>query len=252
VSGIDLDRRLYRDWWAVLLLFGAVAAVAVERAATSLGFETASRWGVVAIAVGVAELVYLRRSLALNHPRGRPSEPYRRLGMANVVTVIRGALFAALAGFAAVRPTPSIAWLPALCYGVGVTLDLVDGRVARTVDRRTVLGEKLDMAFDTLGFLVAIGVAVLWGRLPAWYLSLGAARYVFRFGCWLRERRGLPVDELPPSKLRRYLAAVQMAFVTIALVPLLATETVHAIAPFVLAPSLAFFVRDYLVVSRQL
>jgi len=49
----------------------------------------------------------------------------------------------------------ALAWVPALCYGTGVALDKLDGIVARTVGRQTELGRRLDMAFDTFGFVVA-------------------------------------------------------------------------------------------------
>jgi CDP-diacylglycerol--glycerol-3-phosphate 3-phosphatidyltransferase len=251
VSDVEIDPRLYRDWWAVAVGLLVVAGVVVLRATAEFGVTAGIRWSVVAVAVGLAELGYLRRHLRRNHPEGTPAHPYSRLGIANGVTVVRGTCFAALAGFAVVRPDPAIVWVPAACYGVGVTLDLVDGAIARGLGRTTVLGEKLDMAFDTLGFLVAIVVAVAWGRLPVWYLSLALARYVFKFAVAVRERRGLPVRELPPSRLRRYLAALQMAFITVALAPFLSATTVYAVAPVVLLPSLVFFARDYLVVTGR-
>lgn len=251
MTDVEVGSRLYRDWWVIVAGVLVVGAVAAFRATSVFGVSTGVRWSVVAVGVAVAELAYVRRHLRRNHPQEAPGEPYRRFGVANAVTVARGACFAALAGFVVVPPGGTIAWVPAACYGVGVTLDLVDGAIARGLDRTTVLGEKLDMAFDTLGFLVAIVVAVAWGRLPVWYLSLALARYAFNLGVAVRERRGYSVRELPPSRLRRYLAAVQMAFITVALAPLLSAAVVHAVAPVVLVPSLAFFVRDYLVVTGR-
>jgi CDP-diacylglycerol--glycerol-3-phosphate 3-phosphatidyltransferase len=40
-----------------------------------------------------------------------------------------------------------------------------------------------------------------------------------------------------------------MTFIAVALAPVLPYETVHAVAPFVLLPSLLGFARDYLVVA---
>jgi len=79
----------------------------------------------------------------------------RLLGLANVVTLVRGALYAVVAGFVVVPSETALAWVPALCYGTGVALDKLDGIVARTVGRQTELGRRLDMAFDTFGFVVA-------------------------------------------------------------------------------------------------
>ncbi|MDZ5812463.1 CDP-alcohol phosphatidyltransferase family protein [Halorubrum sp. AD140] len=178
---------------------------------------------------------------------------WRRLfGLANAVTIVRGALYAVVAGFVVAPPETTLAWAPALCYGGGVALDNLDGRVARTIGRETETGRRLDMAFDTFGFVAAPLVAVLWGLLPVWYLSISAARYVFRGAVWLRRVRGLPVYDRPDSDLGKYLAGVQMTFVTVALVPPVPTDLVWTLAPAVLAPSLGVFGRDYLAVSGRL
>jgi CDP-diacylglycerol--glycerol-3-phosphate 3-phosphatidyltransferase len=238
---------------------GFVLAAVVVVAATRERFSpaTAAMWATAAaIPLGYV-LWFLRDSLTQNwspEPATRSDgggRIYPTLGIANGITVVRGWLFAGVAGFILVVPPVESAWrwLPAGWYGLGVTLDLVDGLVAKTVGRRTVLGEKLDMAFDTLGFLVAPLVGVVWGRIPVWYLSLSAARYLFKFGCWQRRRRGLSVGDLPRSSVRRLLAAIQMAFITVALLPVVPTSVVRPVAAVVLLPSLLLFSRDYLAVA---
>ncbi|QWC19582.1 CDP-alcohol phosphatidyltransferase family protein [Halorubrum sp. 2020YC2] len=215
---------------------------------------TTGRWGLSpAVVAGVCwagQLWYVGSRLG----PGRPTVGFwrRLLGLANALTLVRGALYVVVAGFAVVPPEPTLVWVPALCYGTGVALDNLDGTVARTVGRETEAGRRLDMAFDTFGFVAAPLVAVLWGLLPVWYLSISAARYVFRGAVWLRRVRGLPVGDLPDSDLGKYLAGVQMVFVTVALVPPVPTELVWTVAPLVLAPSLAVFTRDYLAVSGRL
>jgi CDP-diacylglycerol--glycerol-3-phosphate 3-phosphatidyltransferase len=240
-----------------------VALLALVAAGTGLAWvaenPTATRWAVPTAGVLGFELWFLRRNLDTNHDDADGDEErdpspsrYPRLGLPNAVTLLRGGLFAGVAGFAAVGPAPAYSWVPALLYGTGVVLDLVDGTLARWRDRTTLLGARLDMAFDTLGFLVAPVVAVLWGRLPVWYLSLSLARYLFKAGRGWRRRRGKPVFDLPSSRLRRPLAGLQMGFITLALTPLLAGDAIEPLAALVLAPSLAVFARDYLVVSGRL
>lgn len=180
------------------------------------------------------------------------STPRQLFGLANLLTVFRGGLYAVVGGFAVASPGTALAWVPAVAYGSGVALDKLDGTVARTIGRETDLGERLDMAFDTFGFVVAPSVAVAWGLLPVWYLSLSAARYVYKGGLAYRRRRGRSLSEPPDSDLGRYLAGVQMVFLTVALVPAVPTDPVHAAAPFVLAPSLIVFARDFLVVTGRL
>ncbi|WP_394327142.1 CDP-alcohol phosphatidyltransferase family protein [Halodesulfurarchaeum formicicum] len=174
------------------------------------------------------------------------------LGIANTLTLLRGALYAVVAGFIVVPPEPPLVWVPAVAYGSGVVLDKLDGLIARSVGEETPLGARLDMAFDTFGFVAAPLVAVRWEFLPVWYLLLSAAKYVYRGGLAWRGQRDQPVYDLPESVIRRYLAGMQMVFLTIALVPVAPRRYVLAVAPFALAASLLVFARDYLVVTGRL
>lgn len=272
MSGAAIRRtRLRRDWTAVAAAFALALLAAAGLAAAVVDAAVAARWAVPMTGVAAFELWYLRRHLDANRApaagdagygggtgggggTGTDAETrlYDTLGLPNALTLARGGAFAAVAGFAAVEPTPELAWLPAALYGAGCALDWADGAAAWAGGRTTVLGAKLDMAFDTVGFLVAPAVGVLWGRLPVWYLSLSLARYLFRAGRAWRRRRGRPVGEVPPSAVRRPLAALQMAFITVALAPALPAATVRQVAVVVLSPSLAVFARDYLVVAGHL
>jgi CDP-diacylglycerol--glycerol-3-phosphate 3-phosphatidyltransferase len=257
---MSVPEPLHRRWWLTAAVF-ALAAVGVAAVKTDMSTVTvAIRWfAAAAVPLGYV-LWFLRRSLRLNRS---PEEStvtdggarvYPTLGLANGLTITRGWLYAGLAGFLLVVPPVDSAWrwVPVVWYGTGVVVDWFDGSVARTVGRRTVLGEKLDMAFDTLGFLVAPLVGVVWGVIPVWYLSLSAARYLFKLGCWRRRRHGKPVADLPPSQVRRPLAALQMVFITGALLPVAPASLVRPAAAVVLLPSLAVFVRDYLAVAGHL
>jgi len=250
MSGATVERTGLRRDWALVVAAFVLALVALGAGVAGLtGHPSAARWAVPAGGVAAFELWFLRRHLGANHAEGAAARPYGSLGAANALTLVRGGAFAAVAGFAVVDPTTELAWLVAALYGGGCALDWIDGFAARRAGRTTVLGARLDMAFDTLGFLVAPVVGVLWGKLPVWYLSLSLARYLFRAGRGLRRRRGRPVYDLPPSRVRRPLAGVQMAFITLALAPVLPATTVRTLAAIVLVPSLAVFARDYLVVS---
>lgn len=250
MNQVTLGRTLFGGHWQIVAIsfvpvIGAVAVVLISLEGRMAG----TRWLIPTVAVTGYELWFLRRNLDANHPAGATRDRYDSLGLANTLSLVRGASFAAVAGFVLIDPTPQIAWLPAILYGGGCALDWIDGTVARLSQRKTVLGEKLDMAYDTLGFLVAPLVGVLWGRLPFWYLSLSVASYLFQGRRMLRGYRGKPADELPTSSVRRPLAGVQMAFITVAITPILSPETVRVIAAVVLTPSLIVFGRDYLVVA---
>lgn len=235
----------------VVILLAAGALVAGFELVRTLGMSVAARgWVTVTTLVVAWEVGFLWDNRGAN----RPTDGGRRLatfGAANAVTILRGTLFAGVAGFVAVEPAGLLAWGPAALYGIGVSLDAVDGVVARRLGEPTTLGSRLDHAFDTLGFLVAPIVAVVWGQLPIWYLSLSVARYLYRAAVWLRRRRGRAVGDLPPPLLRRPLAAVQMAFITAALAPATPAGPVAAVAVAVLVPSLAAFGWDYLLVTGR-
>ena len=228
---------------ACCLTFGTVLALSLFWALASISQVLALFPALVVGLVWTGEVAYL-----LQQADGSAEASVPPIGLANGVTMVRGGLYAVVAGFVFVPPGTPLDWVPAGAYGVGVLLDKLDGSLARTVGTRSALGERLDMAFDAFGLAVAPLVAVLWGLLPVWYLSLSAARYVFRAGVLWRQARGLPVRDLPESDLRQYLAAFQMVFVTVALVPQAPTPLVKAVAPFAIAPSLGLFVRDYAAV----
>jgi CDP-diacylglycerol--glycerol-3-phosphate 3-phosphatidyltransferase len=250
---------LRRRFGLVAAGFAAAAVTLALLVGRSFGSESGGWWLLAALPAFGYGVWFLRRSLELNRPpsagdedgTGEEGPVHPTLGLANAVTLFRGGLYATVAGFLfVVPPTESPwRWLPVTLYAGGAALDWVDGALARTVGRPTELGAKLDMAFDTLGFLVAPLVAVAWGRLPVWYLTLSAARYLFKFGCWARRSRGLPVSPLPASAVRRPLAGLQMAFIAVALLPPVPAVVVHVATPMFLLPSLAVFARDYLVVA---
>lgn len=245
--------RLRREWWLTATAFVVATAAVVVGLVRAFDSRTAGLWLLgTAVVVGY-QLWFLHRSLEHNHlPDG--GDLRSRLGVANAVTLGRGWLYAGVAGFVLVVPPVDSTWrwAPVAWYGGGILLDWVDGALARTVGQRTVLGARLDMAFDTVGFLVAPLVGVVWGRLPVWYLSISAARYLFKAGRGWRRARDRPVYDLPPSRLRRPLAALQMVFITVALLPVTPQALIYPLAAVVVFPSLGVFLRDYLVVAGHL
>jgi CDP-diacylglycerol--glycerol-3-phosphate 3-phosphatidyltransferase len=177
----------------------------------------------------------------------------RMWGAANLLTLFRGALVALLAGFLFTpRPAGPAAWLPAAIFTVGVAVDFLDGWWARRTASQTRMGSLLDVEFDALGILLAIALAVQYGRLPVPFLAVGAARYVFVAAIALRRRRGKPVAQLPPSYLRRRLAGFQMGVLAVLLWPIAVPPTTTIGEGLIGLPLLAGFVRDWLLVSGRL
>ncbi len=239
-------RKRFATETAVWLVVAAGTAVVGSRIVTMLdGRAAGNGWLAVTAAVLLWEVGYLWTNRRAD---GTP----RTLGAANAVTITRGLAFAGVAGFLLVSPAGPLAWGPAALYGVGVTLDAVDGLIARTIGSQTNLGRRLDHAFDTLGFLLAPIVGVAWGRLPAVYLLVAAARYVYRFGLWTHERRGGNTRSLPPPRIRRPLAAGQMAFLAVALAPVVPASLVALVAVPLVAATLGVFAWDFLYATERI
>ncbi len=237
---------------AVALVGSAALALGYLFLMSAWGPVYAGRWVLLALLVFLIPLRTLWAHLYENHRPGDTSL-LPTLGAANLISLLRGLLLAMLAGFL-FSPWPSgwLAWLPGALYTAAVALDYADGLAARLMHRITTLGSTLDISLDGLGTLIAPLVAIWYGQLPIWYLLVGAARYLFLLGIWLRKRLGMPVRDLPSSALRRALAGVQFGFISAMLWPLFKPPATWVGATAFMVPFLAGFLRDWLIVSTAI
>jgi CDP-diacylglycerol--glycerol-3-phosphate 3-phosphatidyltransferase len=202
-------------------------------------------------------LAVLRSGLPLNHRPGE-TQVLAHLGLANGITVLRGVLVSALACFwnwPATIPFSihqSLAWLPGVIYITAALLDLVDGMVARHTDHVTRLGERLDTLFDALGLLTAVLAGIALNQLPLSYLAVALAYYAFSAGIWVRRRTGRMVIPLEPRPAARLIAGFNMGFVGATLLPIYRPPATTIGAIIFMAPFLAGFLRDWLVVSGRM
>ncbi|MFZ1956443.1 MAG: CDP-alcohol phosphatidyltransferase family protein, partial [Desulfobacterales bacterium] len=202
-------------------------------------------------------LAVLRSGLPLNHRAGE-TRVLAHLGLANGITVVRGVLVSVLACFwnwPATIPFSihhSFAWLPGVIYIAAALLDLVDGMVARHTDHVTRLGERLDTLFDALGLLTAVLAGIFLNQLPLSYLAVALAYYVFSAGIRVRRRVGRMVIPLEPRRAARLIAGFNMGFVGTALLPIYRPPATTIAAMVFMAPLLAGFLRDWLVVSGRI
>jgi len=194
----------------------------------------------------------LWRGLPQNYRLGE-STLLPELGLGNHLSLFRGLLIGLLAGFLlSPRPVEPLAWLVAFLYTVACIADGLDGYVARRANHATVLGQRLDMEFDGLGVAVVSLLAIWYGQLPIWFLSVGLARYLFVFGLWWRRHNGRPVYDIPPSVQRRIMAGMLMGFMTVVLWPIV-PAAMATLAGFVIAiPVLLGFSRDWLFACGHL
>lgn len=237
-----------RKEWAVLVVIAFVLLVVGWRVLhTGWGAEYALRWAAAAGLISAYAFFHLWRNLRDNRHKTPGSPLFADLGTANRLTFARAIFNAMLVGFLfGPWPWGWLAWAPAVLYLVSALMDYVDGWVARVTGRTTVLGEALDMKWDGAGLLAAGTLSVLYGQTPAFFLLVGLARYLYLFGLWVQQRRGLPVYDLPPSRFRRAIAGMQMGFVAVVLLPLFRPPETHAAAVLFALPLLIGFVRDFL------
>lgn len=174
-------------------------------------------------------------------------------GWANRVSLARGVLLAWLGLFLfAPEPAGAGAWIPAALYAVAGAADFLDGYIAKRTDTRTELGALLDGHLDGIGILLAMSLAVQYGRLPAPFLVLGLAKPLYAAYLRLHGRAGGKVHDLPPSYLRRRLAGFLMGVAAAVLWPGIDRSAAILAASLVGTPFLAGFLRDALAASGRL
>ena len=222
---------------------------------------------VASLLPGLAVTFYILRQLVqhllANHPPDNKDLLYATLGAANWITLARAGGIIVLAGFLPlailVDPAPKDspdygvwAWIPGVLYLSVALADLLDGYIARKQNHETELGQKLDMATDGAGLLIASLLAVALGRLPIAYLLVGMAYYLYTFGIWLRRHRALPVIAWRARPYARIIAGCQMGLLAMVLLPIFHRPFSFIAGYLFMTPLLLGFVRDWLVISGRL
>lgn len=157
-----------------------------------------------------------------------PTVHHRLRRPADAVTLVRAALAVVVA---VIGPTgPGL-----VLVAIALSLDWVDGRVARRTGTASASGARFDMETDA--FLIAVLSVYVASVHGWWVLAIGAARYLLwlaeRVWPWLRR----PV---PPRHWRKVVAAVQgvtLAVVAADLVPRGVAEVALVVALALLAES---------------
>ncbi|HEY7596847.1 MAG TPA: CDP-alcohol phosphatidyltransferase family protein [Actinophytocola sp.] len=138
-------------------------------------------------------------------------------GPADLVTLARAVLIGGVTVLVSDIPEPVPVTPMVVLAAVALSLDAVDGRVARHTGTVSRFGARFDMETDA--FLILVLSAYLATNLGPWVLAIGVMRYVFvvagRLLPWLRA-------ELPHSMIRKTIAAAQgiiLAFAAAELLP---------------------------------
>lgn len=128
------------------------------------------------------------------------------LGWANMVTfgraLLTGGVFALMVSAATGVAVPAL--LLVTIAVVALSMDGVDGQVARRTGTSTAFGARFDMEVDAFLILVlSVSAAIEYGW---WALAIGAFRYVFVAASWALPWLTAP---LPPRFSRKVVAAQQ-------------------------------------------
>jgi phosphatidylglycerophosphate synthase len=174
--------------------------------------------------------------------------PFARFGAANQVTTVRALLVALIVGLVGELRLPVLAAAAAGASLAVTMLDGVDGWLARRHAIASPYGARFDMEVDAL-LILALSILVWsFGKAGAWVIASGAMRYAFVAAglCWPRLQA-----PLRPSLRRKAVCVVQVAALTIALLPVVTPFVSTAITAAALAALTCSFFVDTVWLCRR-
>lgn len=172
------------------------------------------------------------------------------LGLADYLTLVRGLFICVLGGFlSSPQPGGWLAWIPGLLYLTVVSIDGVDGFLARRLGQASAFGEILDREFDGLGTAIATLLAYQYGKVPVFYLPVAGFYYAFQIGLWLYRKMGRPVSVLQKSNYRKILGGLNSVFLSVALWPVLGPPASFIAATILMVFIITSFIKDWLAVT---
>lgn len=198
-------------------------------------------FGIVGPAVSLTLFVLIGIFVWLYLP---PNHPHEHFGVANSVTLLRGALVSWLAGFIGLPgliTNVHLAWSLLTAAFMVLLLDGLDGWLARKNGQTSSFGAKFDMEVDSLFAIVLSLLAWQSDKVGWWVLLLGLPRPLFIVAAWLEPRLKAP---LPDSMLRKTICVIQIAVLILLLAPVINPLTSQLLAGMVLVLLAGSFWRD--------
>jgi len=169
--------------------------------------------------------------------------PHSSFGIANRITLIRAIIVSLLAGMVGHSSviTESGLWLILFFAAVTLTLDGIDGWVARRLHIQSMFGACFDMEVDAAFILVLAVLTWELEKVGGWVLLAGAMRYLFMVA-------GLPMhalrQPLPPSRRRQIVCVTQTMALLFALCPSVGPVTASTLTGMALFLLIISFGRD--------
>ncbi|MDB5407587.1 MAG: CDP-alcohol phosphatidyltransferase [Rhodospirillales bacterium] len=219
---------------------GVLLSVAAVLVVVLRGAPVDGLWGrPAAIAMTLYAAVGILVLLGLRH------HAPRRFGAANIITLVRAAAVAFLAGVAAIEepPSPALRLAVTIIGFAGLALDGVDGWAARRLRLASRFGARFDMEVDALSMVAITLLLLRSGQAGAWVLAIGMLRYHFVAMGWLWP----PLTRRLPDNLRRKsICVAAIVAMLIALSPWVGAPAAAAICAGALAFLVYSFTVDYL------
>ena len=215
---------------------GLAAVLAVIVQAFDLGAAT------LVAALGAYALLAAAVAVLFGRARGE-----REFGLANTVTLVRGAFNCLLLGLLSEPGRLAGAWGEAAGWLfvavalLSLALDGVDGWAARRWRLASPFGARFDVEVDALLASVLALAGVVLGKVGVWVLVLPALYYLFVAARRLRPWLAAPV---PPSLARKTVFVVQAVSLVLIVAPPVPSALAELIAAAALAVVLASFARD--------
>ena len=170
-------------------------------------------------------------------------------GIANQVTLLRAGLVCLVAGALTGGAPALLGWSLVALVAAALSLDALDGWLARRFGATSGFGARFDLEIDAL--LILILAVLVWqsGRIGAWVLAIGLLRYAFVLAGWLMPALRRP---LPPSRRRQAVCVQQGVTLLLCLLPPIGPTFASVSAGVALMALLASFAVDiiYLVRTR--
>jgi phosphatidylglycerophosphate synthase len=186
--------------------------------------------------------------------RFRAADASTGFGLANTITLVRGALNCLLLGLLLQPAALAAAWGEAAGWSfvavavASLALDGVDGRVARRWRLASPFGARFDVEVDALLSSVLALAAVVLGKVGPWVTAIALAYYGF-----VAARRAWPwlARPLPPSFRRKTVFVAQAAGLVVIVAPPVSAVTATWLAAAILTLMLASFAYDVRWLYRQ-
>ena len=221
--------------------------IAVALLTATLGGVLAHRaeWAAAHVVAGLAAYAALSGVIAAAVGAGRGPAGF---GLANQVTLLRAGLVCLIGGaLLAGGSLTLLGWSLAALVTAALSLDAVDGWLARRFGLASDFGARFDLEIDAL--LILILAALLWqtGRVDPWVLAIGLLRYAFVLAAWLLPWLRRP---LPPSRRRQAVCVQQGITLLLCLLPPVGTNLAGICAGVALLALLASFAADIIYLAR--